>query len=200
MNLKTIFLILIGVWLVLLFFLWLYIPLTQPITHTYGYPSAACVNQLTSDRGSFEAVRVSIWLAFYSFVPWSIVVMIWSKEKAGWTFHLVYIVLMVCYGILMFAADIVYMTSANVGPDSPYFKTTNFARDPKWCNLFAGQPGTSTICCNTGPCLGPGVLIENLQIAWPYVVRFSANVFLTLLMCVDFWFLLQWRYAPKKRQ
>jgi hypothetical protein len=200
MNLKTFFILLIVVWLALINISLFYIPLTLPITHTYSLPSAACINQLTSDRWSFESIRIAIWLPLFSLVPWTIVIMLWTKERVGWLTHLAYLMCMITWGIITFAFDISDMATANVAPNDPTFKRTNFARDPRWCDLYGGFPGTSTICCNSAPCIGPGLLIENLGVAWPFVLRFCINIFLTLLMGMDAWYSFMWTYGTPERK
>jgi hypothetical protein len=188
MQIKSIFFFIIIIWLTFLSVSYFYTPLTIPVTHTYGLPSAACINQLTSDRWSFEAIRIALWLPLFSMVPWTIVLMLWTRERVGWLTHFLYILIMITFGILTFAYDISDMSTANLAPSDPAFKRINFARDPKWCNLYGGIAGTSTICCNSSPCVGPGLLVENLIVNWPYILRFAINVFLTLLMGMDGWY------------
>lgn len=199
MQIKSLFILIIVIWLVILSISVFYIPLTLPITHTYGLPSAACINQLTSDRWSFESVRIAIWLPLFSLVPWTIVLMLWTKERIGWMTHIVFLLLMIGWGLLTFIYDLSDMATANLPPNDPSFKRINYARDTRWCSLYAGSAGTSTICCNSAPCMAPGLLVENLAINWPYILRFSVNVFLTLLMGMDAWYSFMWTYGIKRK-
>ena len=95
----------------------------------------------------------------------------------------------------MFILDVVDMSSANVAPNDPNFKFTNYARDFRWCTLYGGQPGTDLLCTNSGPCSGGGILIENLRINNVFIFRFSVNIFFFLFMLVDLFYSFKLSYG-----
>jgi len=198
-NLNTIFVLIIFTWLTILTCVVYFVPLSTPVTHTYAYPSASCINQLTTNRWAFESVRIGLWLCLFSLVPWSIVMMMWTKDRLGWIVHILCLCLMIIWGLVIFSYDISDMAVANVAPNDPNFRASNFARDTRWCNLYGGLPGTSLICCNIAPCTGPGLLVDSLGYNGPFVFRFAINIGLILLMCLDVYYSSMWQYAPERK-
>jgi hypothetical protein len=198
MNALTWFLVvLIAVWLLLLLPTVFFAPTSLQVLHTYVLPAAAPIGRLTDDRWAFNNVREGLLLIFYVLFPWTLVLMLWSKEHVGWWTHLVFILLFWGWGLTNFIADIWDWSVANVGPSDPAFIRTNNARDSRWCCLFGGQPGTSDLCANSIPCSGGGILQANLVASNTFVYRFIANCFFMLLSFLDFYYILSWTYSKQ---
>lgn len=185
------------VWFILLWVIvWLpfrfFTPLYLTIRHTYQLPSAACVNQLTSDWGTFEVMREGLMVLFL-LVPFSICFMLWSREKVAWGTHLCVVLVAFCWSVVVLGFDVGDLSSANVSPDDARFKPQNLARDNRWCLYYGGQPGTNLICANNGPCTGPAVDPASFTTNTWFTLRFAFNVIILGFLIIDFWALWVWR-------
>lgn len=202
MRLDTYFVIFIIVWVAALLPTIYWESVTLDVTHSYVLPSAACSGRLTSNRWDFQTVREGLLICMYLMFPWSLAFMIWTRERIGWLFHVLIGLMVLTWLIINVVWDVSDISVANVPPDSTDFRFVNYARDPNYCILYGGQPGTSILCTNVAPCAGPGVLVENLKINGPFLFRFFMNIFyMLLLIMILFYSVTQWEYgnAPKKQ-
>lgn len=170
-----------------------YTPLALRIRHTYELPAAACVNELTSDVWTFEAVREGLFV-LYILVPFSICLMIWSREKVGWGAHLGVVLVGLAWSVVNLGFDINDLKHANVDPNDPNFRPANLARDPRWCLFHGGQPSTALVCANVNvPCAGPAVDPNDFGPDTRFVLRFVFNILLIGAGVVALWTAVVWR-------
>lgn len=176
-------------------------PGTMRHRYTYELPAAACVNELTSDLWTFENVRERLFV-LYLLVPFSICLMVWSREKVGWATHLVVVCVGMAWNIVMLGFDIVDLRDAHVAPSDPSFRPQNLARDPQWCLFYAGQPNTALLCANPGLCGGPAVDPAKFRANQAFLLRFIFNIFLFALGVGALWAATVWKRTylspPKK--
>lgn len=155
-----------------------YTPLALRVRHTYELPANACVNELTSDMGSFEAVREGLFVLFI-LLPFSICLMIWSREVVAWAAHVFTTVVLLAWSIVNLGFDINDLKHANVPPTDTNFRAANLARDPRWCLYHGGQPLTELICANVNtPCAGPAVDPDAFRPDTRFLLRFAFNILL----------------------
>lgn len=170
-----------------------YTPLALRVRHTYELPSAACLNELTSDLWTFEAVREGLFVLFI-LLPFSICLMVWSREKVGWGTHVFVTLLLMAWSVVNLAFDINDLRYANVGPNDTNFKAVNLARDPRWCLVHGGQPSTELICSNVNvPCAGPAVDPDSFGPDTRFLLRFIFNILLIGAGIVALWTATVWR-------
>jgi len=174
-------------------------PLQINIRHTYELPAAACVNQLTSDYWTFEAVREGL-MVLYILIPFSICLMIWSRETVGWGAHLAVVLVAMAWSIVLFGFDINDLKHANVDPTDINFRPENLARDPRWCLVHGGQPGTELVCANSGVCMGPAVDPNTFKANTPFLLRFIFNILLFAICVVALWSAVVWRRTVLSKQ
>lgn len=195
MRLSLFFVILIIIWLAALLPTIYFEVVSLQVTHSYVLPSANCIGRLTSERWGFSTVREGLLMCCYLMAPWTIALMLWSKERIGWTIHILFGFVFAIWFLVNFFLDITDMAVANDPPNSNTFKFVNYARDTRWCTLYGGQPGTDLLCTNTAPCSGGGILIEDLRISNPFLFRFSINIFFFLFICMDIFYSFRWEYG-----
>jgi hypothetical protein len=199
MRIDTYFAIFIIVWVAALLPTVYWEVVTLDVTHSYVLPSASCTGRLTSNRWDFQTIREGLLLCMYVLFPFSLVFMIWTRERIGWILHMMVALIAIAWLGINFIYDISDITSANVAPNDPNFRFVNYARSPDWCILYGGQPGTQLICTNTAPCSGPGVLVENLKPNETFLFRFAINAFYTLFtVMILFYSGFQWEYGKSK--
>lgn len=187
MKLTKVYIAWIVIWLAVWIPLRYWSPLALRIRHTFQLPSNVCTNTLVSDLNSFEAVREGLFVLFI-LIPFSACFMLWSKEKRP---HLLVSFLGLIWSVIMFCYDINDMAYANIPPNDPNFRPENLARDNRWCLYWGGQPGTSLICANNGPCSGSPVDPNTFMVNGPFVFRFVLNLFILLLIAINLWLMRQ---------
>ena len=193
MNLTRFYAFFITIFLIIWCVFRYFTPLALRVRHTYELPAAACVNALTSDMWSFEAVREGL-MVLYIFIPFSICLMIWSREKVAWGTHLFVVVVAMCWGIVNFGFDINDLQHANVSPDNVNFRPENLARDARWCLIHGGQNNTALICANSVvPCSGPAVDPNDFRPSGPFIMRFVFNILIIAFGIVAVWAAVIWR-------
>ena len=173
-------------------------PISFRPRYTYELPSAACVEQLTSDFWTWEFVREGMFV-FYLLVPFSCCLMLYSREWVAMWLHIVLIILVVSWGITMFVYDLYDISSANAAPGDANFRAINFARDPQWCLWYGGQPGTQLICTHVGDCTGPAIDPNTFDVFFYYKWRFAFNILLILLFLLDLALCRAWYNVIKKK-
>lgn len=179
----------LGIWC----FFRYYTPLSLRVRHTYEFPANACVNELTSDLWTFEAVREGLFVLFI-LLPFSICLMIWSREKVGWGAHVFLTVVLLAWSIVNLAFDINDLKYANVPPSDTNFRAANLARDPRWCLFHGGQPSTELVCANVNvPCAGPAVDPDAFRPDTRFLLRFVFNILLIGAGIVALWTATVWK-------
>ena len=200
MKLETYFVYFIIIWLAALAPAIYWEVMTLDVTHTYVLPSAGCTGRLTSNRGDFQTIRECLLVVAYLIFPWTLALMIYTRERIGWIFHVLVGLVVFVWLAINFIYDLSDITSANVAPDDPNFRFVNYARSDDWCILYGGQPGTQLLCTNIAPCAGPGVLVENLKPNNDFLFRFGINAFYTLFtLMILFYSAFQWEYGVKSK-
>lgn len=167
-------------------------PLFINVRHTYQLPAQECVNRLTSDLWTFESIREGLF-ALYILIPFTLCLMMWTKERTAWRLHLMVLVALFCWSCVNLGFDINDMAHANVSPDSNNFRPQNLARDSRWCLYYGGQPRTELLCANTQLCTGPAVDPLLFGVDKWFAVRFAMNVMLLGFIIVDFWSMWSWK-------
>lgn len=153
--------------------------------HSYQLPITAPGN-LISDRWSFSFVR-EILFALYLLVFLSGPLMRLSRSRSGLYVHLVLMFILFVFCLLTLAADVVDLTRANLPPNNQNFDPSNLARDARWCCVYAGQPGTDTICANDPNIAScPALSASQLRLDGIYITRFAVNLIIGAFLLYDF--------------
>lgn len=170
----------------------IFTPLMIQIRHTYQLPAAECLNRLTSDLWTFESVREGLF-ALYILIPFTLCLMMWTKEAKSWRCHLLVLIILFCWSAVNLGFDINDMVHANVSPNDTRFRAQNLARDSRWCLYYGGQPRTELICANQQICTGPAVDPLSFTVNNWFAVRFAFNVVMLAFIIVDFWTMWSWK-------
>jgi len=165
-----IYLILYYVLIILL----LYALLCFSVRHTYQLPITS-PGVLVTDRWDFNFFREwFFWL--YGLVVLSGPFMRLNRTRGGAGVHIGLLILLLGWGVVNIVFDAIHMSKANVGPAADNFDQSTLARDPRWCCVFGGQPGTGTICANNytiATC--PAVGIAQLRVDRIFLFRVVLN-------------------------
>jgi hypothetical protein len=169
-------------------------PLTN-VRHTYQLPTAACVNGLTSDLWTWEMVRERLFVLFL-FLPISGIIMIWSKNKIGFYYHVFSLFCLFVWAMVLIGYNIQDIGGANLPPDNEHWKPTNLAHDPRYCLFYAGYPGTEYYCFIQTPCtLGGAVDPLSFRVNPMYKFRVGMNLFMVVFIISDWVFSINTWYV-----
>lgn len=176
----SIFLVLYYVLVAILF----YCILTFCFRHTYQLPVAS-PGTLVSDWWTWSFVRE--WLmVVYLLVFISGPFMRLARNRLGAGLHIFLLFVLLVWWVVNLSFDIVQLTRANLAPTEVNFDVTNLARDPRWCCVYGGQPGTALVCAiNVMVAACPAIGVSQLTWNWVFVMRFIVHILIGVFLIYD---------------
>ena len=162
-------------------------PLTT-VRHTYQLPTSGCFNALTSDLWGWEMVKERLFSLFL-FLPITGVLMLWSKNRFGFYFHLFTLFCLFVWALVLVGYNIQDIGAANLPPTDPRWNPSNLAHDARYCLVYAGYPNTDYYCyiqtaCPSGSAVDP----LSLRVNPPYAFRVGMNLFMIAFIVTDWIF------------